>query len=364
MGPILRTFCIKRRVNVGLGKKHAREKIPKAPLIKSVNIYAYEKLVDSIIETREENDRDFENVINNSGAEIDAQELSNAIKSQRDTSVLHSSIGAMTSKVQSNDLNELKDRQNKPNEIKHSTIETGNEYMNIDDHGDTITLDGYITKHNLANVMKEMNAEVGAIGGKPRGVSPEFISKIWHIRNNEAVGVINQTSQLRRRGATNALSKRYTTNDRMLRYKRISSMFFTDTFFVTASGKSTRGNTCAQLFVSDKGYVAIYPMKNKGKYYLALKKFCKDVGVPEKMVCDPSGEQTSKKVKQFCNEVGMTLHIIEESTQWANRAELYIGIFKEATHQDIKRANSPLCLWDYCAERRCMIYNVTPKEIF
>ena len=141
-------------------------------------------------------------------------------------------------------------------------------------------------------------------------------------------------------------------------------MFFTDTFFVTSKGKSQRGNTCAQLFVSDKGYVAIYPMKSKSEFLNALKQFCKEVGVPERLICDPSGEQTSSKVKQFCYEVGTTLRVIEESTQWANRAELYIGIFKESTRQDMRRANSPMCLWDYCAERRCLIHNVTPKELF
>ena len=132
----------------------------------------------------------------------------------------------------------------------------------------------------------------------------------------------------------------------------------------TKAGKSLRGNTCAQLFVSDKSYIALYPMKSKGEYYYALKTFCKEVGVPETLVCDPSGEQTSNKVKLFCNQVSTKLRILEESTQWANRAELYIGIFKESIRQDLRRTNSPLCLWDYCAERRCMIHNVTPKSLF
>ena len=65
----------------------------------------------------------------------------------------------------------------------------------------------------------------------------------------------------------------------MLRYKRINSQFFTDTLFVTKKGKSSKGNTCAQLFVSDKGYVAIYPMERKGDYVKALHLFCKEIGV-------------------------------------------------------------------------------------
>ena len=40
-------------------------------------------------------------------------------------------------------------------------------------------------------------------------------------------------------------------------YKRINSQFFTDTFFVTASGVSTRDSNVDQIFVSNKGFVAI-----------------------------------------------------------------------------------------------------------
>lgn len=126
----------------------------------------------------------------------------------------------------------------------------------------------------------------------------------------------------------------------MLRYKRINSQFYTDTLFVTAKGKPSRGNTCAQLFVSDKGYVAIYPMKSKGKFQDSLKQFCKEVGVPITLVVDPSGEQTKKEVPKFCHQVGTTLQILEESTQWANRAELYIGLFKQAIKNDLSKTST------------------------
>ena len=206
---------------------------------------------------------------------------------------------------------------------------------------------------------------VGGIqAGKPTGVSSEFLSKIWHISPELAEKTLQQTSQLYRHGQDNILSKRYPTNDRMLRYRRINSQFFTDTFFVTAKGKSTRGHSCAQLFVSDKGFVGIYPMSSKGQFPEALHQFCKEVGVPQTLVVDPAGEQTSKQVRRFCHQVGTTLRVLEESTQWANRAELYVGIFKDAIKQDLNRSNCPAKLWDYCAERRARIHNVTPRNLF
>ena len=97
----------------------------------------------------------------------------------------------------------------------------------------------------------------------------------------------------------------------MLSYKRINSRFFTYTFFATARGKSTRGNTCFQIFVSDKGFVAVYPMEIKSHFESALHQFCKNVGVTYTLVVDPSGEKTKKYVRCFCHQVGTTLKILE-----------------------------------------------------
>ena len=105
-------------------------------------------------------------------------------------------------------------------------------------------------------------------------------------------------------------------------------------------------------------------MKSKGSFIDSLKLFCKEVGVPLSLVCDPSGEQTSQQVRGFCHQVGTTLRVLQEATQWANRAELYIGLFKESVFQDIRRSNSPMSLWDYCLEHRVRLHNVTPKNLF
>ena len=52
--------------------------------------------------------------------------------------------------------------------------------------------------------------------------------------------------------------KNYGTNNRMLPYKHIKEYFFMDTLIATSKGgKSTRGNTCCQLSVTDKGYLYV-----------------------------------------------------------------------------------------------------------
>ena len=45
-------------------------------------------------------------------------------------------------------------------------------------------------------------------------------------------------------------------------------------------------------------------------------------------------------------------------------AELYIGLLKEAVRKDMKDTDSPLRFWDYCAERRVKINNLTAKNLF
>ena len=149
----------------------------------------------------------------------------------------------------------------------------------------------------------------------------------------------------------------------MLRYKRLQSVFYTDTMFAKKH-KSKRGNTCCQIFVSDKGYISVYPMKSQEEFPNALHCFCKEVGVPITMVMDGHSAQSNPAIKRFSNQVGMTLRVLERATPWANRAELYIGLLKEAVRKDMRATNSPMTLWDYAIERRALIHNVIPRPLF
>ena len=108
----------------------------------------------------------------------------------------------------------------------------------------------------------------------------DMLSKIWTISHEMAYKTIQITIQLNLEGENTSLEMNLGTNDRMLRYRRLKSHFFTDTLFVTKKARSTRGYTCMQIFVSDKGFVKVYPMKNQRDYPQALRIFAKDVGAP------------------------------------------------------------------------------------
>ena len=66
----------------------------------------------------------------------------------------------------------------------------------------------------------------------------------------------------------------------------------------------------------------------------------------------------------FCNKIGTTVRFLEQKTQWANCAELYVGLMNEAARKDIRLTGSPLVLWDYAAERRAAILSLTARDLF
>ena len=77
-----------------------------------------------------------------------------------------------------------------------------------------------------------IRAQISAAeASKPKGVSPNMLSKIWCILDKLAEGEIDQNNQLCRNNADNALSRQFTTNYQMLRFKRIQSTFYYDTMF-------------------------------------------------------------------------------------------------------------------------------------
>ena len=88
------------------------------------------------------------------------------------------------------------------------------------------------------------------------------------------------------------------------------------------------------------------------------------MGVPEAIISNSHKCYKSKEVRQFCHKIGTTLRVLEGSTQWANRAELYVGLFKEAVSKDMLQENPPLVFCKYCAERRAAITNMTAKDLF
>ena len=218
-------------------------------------------------------------------------------------------------------------------------------------HEDFLFDDSQVTEE-ATDSLKDMNFDSFMAGSttasSSRGVSAEHLSKIWRIDLETARKTIDVTTQRCKRSETSSLSRNYSTGDRMLRYRRISEFFFMDTFFATKTAKkSSRGYMCMQLFVTDKGFVYVIPMKSKVEVPQAVKAFAKEIGAPDAIICDGAGEQTSHALKAVLSTIDTSLRVLERGTPWSNRAELYIGIMKESVRQDLKASDCPVAFWDY-----------------
>ena len=222
----------------------------------------------------------------------------------------------------------------------------------------------YELKDEPESVVDEFMASVTHVKDS-KSVSAETLSKLWRIDAETAEKTLDVASQRCSRKSNPSLAKAFSANARMLRHKRIDEHFFMDAFFATKKGKkSSRGNTYCQLFVTDKDFICAIPMKSKSEALQAVKQFAKEIGAPEAFITDAAREETSSKLKQFCNNIGTALRVLEEGTPWMNRAELCIGHMKSAVRKDMKEADSPLVFWDYCIERRARINNLTAKKLF
>ena len=82
-------------------------------------------------------------------------------------------------------------------------------------------------------------------------------------------------------------------------------------------------------------------MKSKSEVLQAVNRFSKEIGPPDAIISDAAGEQTSKSLSKYCSDISTTLRYLEEGNPWANKAEILIGLIKEAVRKDTKESDCP-----------------------
>ena len=207
---------------------------------------------------------------------------------------------------------------------------------------------------NFAQNISQVGYDAAAFwSGRRREVTARKLADLRQISPKLAQRTIDATTQLCIRSADiPSLSRRFKSNDQMLRYPRINVIVFTDIFFAKKKTlTSTRGNTCCQVFVPEHNYVIVKPMASrKSGFPKALKSFFKDEGLPPAIVTDGSKEKVQGESLKLCHQVGCELRELEQGTPYSNCAERYMGILKEKVPREMKRTKSPMKLWDYCVE--------------
>ena len=145
----------------------------------------------------------------------------------------------------------------------------------------------------------------------------------------------------------------------MFRRKLLEGDWFTDT--LDGRTPSLSGNRYGQVF-ANKGYFAcIYPMDSKSKAGDALKTFCTEFGVPDKLTFDGSKEQTGKGT-EFMRQIrrnDINFHVIEPELHNQNPAEGVIREIRRKWFRIMVRKRVPRKLWDYGMRWVCEVMNIT-----
>jgi len=185
----------------------------------------------------------------------------------------------------------------------------------------------------------------------------------WMMSPDKALQTINVTTQRGVRTCINpTLSRRFPTNDRFARYRRLPEDLFTDTLI--AGTVSKRGNKNTQVFTARNGWMRAHPMRRKGEAHEALSLLFHRDGVPPVMVVDGSKEQTSADFRRKLKEADCHLRQTEPYSPWMQAAEGAIRELKRGVTRKMTRTRTPKVLWDHCIELEALIRSHSVNGIY
>ena len=121
------------------------------------------------------------------------------------------------------------------------------------------------------------------------------------------------------------MGRRYKA-DRLYHLPHLPGYWYTDTLHGRTKSKS--GNKYGQVFANNAYFAAIYPMDTKKKVGEALRIFCKEFGVPERLTMDGAPDQVGQN-SAFMKELrkqGINFQVIEPERHNHNHVE---GIIRE-----------------------------------
>jgi hypothetical protein len=156
-------------------------------------------------------------------------------------------------------------------------------------------------------------------GSSGKQFKPEQLAKNWGIDLATAKRTIDVTTQRGVRTVLHpTLSRRFRTNDRQLRYRRLAIDCFTDTLI--SNIPSRRNNKYAQIFSTSDGWCRAYPMAKKSMAHEGLSLLFQRDGVPNTIIMDGAREQTMGEFRRKCREVGVHVKQTEPHSPWSNSA--------------------------------------------
>jgi hypothetical protein len=128
--------------------------------------------------------------------------------------------------------------------------------------------------------------------------------------------------------------------------------------------KSSRGNTCGQIYTNDLEWTRFFPMSSKAQTHETLNLLFKRDGVSRALISDGAYElvkgdfcKKARAADWYCKET-------EPYPPFSNRAESGVREVKRAARRVMLRTPAPHCLWNYCAELQAHIHLHTAHDLY
>jgi len=196
-------------------------------------------------------------------------------------------------------------------------------------------------------------------GERSPNIDPRVLAKRWGISLESAKKTLKATTQ---KGVRTILhphfARRFRTNDRQLRYRRLPVEMFTDTL-ESSRVSWYRRNKYAQVFATRNGWVRAFPMRKKSDAHEGFSLMAQRDGIPTAIIADGSKEQTLGQFRKKCKEAGVRFKQTEPYSPWQNAAEGNIRELKRGAGRKMLKKRSPAALWDHCIELESYIRSNT-----
>jgi hypothetical protein len=195
------------------------------------------------------------------------------------------------------------------------------------------------------------------------GIDAATLAKNWGIGIEAANRTRLVTTQRGiRRMVHPSLTKRYKTNDRQLRYRRLPVTMYTDTMYSTILSRQM--NKADQIFTTDFGFVRAFPMKKEKEAHEALSLLFHRDGVPNAMVMDGAKAQVEGEFRRKLRDAGCHIKQTEPHIQSSNMGEGAVRELKKGVGRQMMRSGCPKRLWDDCIIREAYVRSHTSLGIY
>ena len=166
------------------------------------------------------------------------------------------------------------------------------------------------------------------------GVSEELAEKTRKVMTQRGVQTL-----------TGSIGRRFWTRQHQLASPLLMTKVYSNTMF--SEKILVIGNTCAQLHMTAEGYASGDPLRSKADAHTSLEKFCREDGIPHKLVTDRAREELYGDWGRFVKENLIDQRTTKPHSGWQNKVESEIKEFKKHHHRMMALHRCPDAFWDY-----------------